>query len=200
MGGDEALLGAVVEVALEALALGVRGGDQAGARLQQSFAGVGAGDGEACELGELGEAILGVVGQVLALEGREHQRAPDGVLDDDRRGGALAQAGRLHDVAHGAARGGVFVVAGGQAGLADERQRTAAAQRELGAGGQRGRRAPAAGDRRAALAEAHDRRRAHAANVCGLLGDRCEHVAGLAAAGDEHGDFAQSRLDHRERL
>ena len=67
------LLGAVVEVALEPLALLVGGPHEPGARLQQPFARVRARQREPRQLGERVEPRLGVVRQPLA---RDHQRAP----------------------------------------------------------------------------------------------------------------------------
>ena len=97
---DQVLLGAVVEVALEAPALLVARLDDAGARGDQVRARLRAGDGERDELAERAEPVLGVRGQrVLA---RDRDRAPERARDDDRRGGGGAVADaedRLGDLA-----------------------------------------------------------------------------------------------------
>ena len=84
--GDEPLLGAVVEVALEAPAGGVAGLDDARARGGQLVARVGARERERDELGEALEALLGVRGERLLALGRGDQQAPHAARDDDGRG------------------------------------------------------------------------------------------------------------------
>ena len=64
---DEALLGAVVQVALELAPLVVAGADQARARRDEVGAGLGAGDGERGQLAERDEAVLAVGGSGSSL-------------------------------------------------------------------------------------------------------------------------------------
>ena len=58
---DEALLRAVVQVALQAAALGVAGADDARARGGQLGVGIGVGERLRHEVGEVAEALLGPV-------------------------------------------------------------------------------------------------------------------------------------------
>ena len=98
--GDEALLRAVVQVALEPAPLLVAGLDQARARGDQVGARLRAGDGQRGELAERAEAVLGVRRQRVLAGDRD--RAPQRAGDDDRGGGGRAVAGaedRLGDLA-----------------------------------------------------------------------------------------------------
>ena len=82
---DEVLLRAVVQVALDAAALGVAGGDDARPRLVELEPGVDIGDRLADELGERAETSLGA-----AWERHAHGCRPDGApeppVHHDRRG------------------------------------------------------------------------------------------------------------------
>ena len=97
---DEALLRAVVEVALQPAALLVAGLDEARARGDQVRARLGAGDRQRHELAERAEPVLGLRRQRVLAGDRD--RAPQRAGDDDRRGRGRAVAGaedRLGDLA-----------------------------------------------------------------------------------------------------
>ena len=192
--GDEPLLGAVVEVALEPLALGVGGGDQAGARLEQPLARVGARERQRRRAGRTRSAAPRRRAGSCSPPNAASTSAPQTASSTITGAAALSRSPRQV-----LARALVLVEAGGQAGVAHERQRAAAARARTPCRRGTRDRAPAAGDLRAGVGEAHDRRRAHAADARGLLGDRREHLAGVAAARDEHGDLAQGGLDQRGR-
>ena len=140
------LLGAVVEVALEPLALLVGGPDEPGARLQQPLARVGARQGEPRQLGERVQPRLGVVRQPLA---RDHERAPHRALDEHRRRGALASG--LLDPRR-------------RAGVPDQPERAARAEPDL------------ARHVEPVLAKPHDGAIGNAAHPRRLRRDRAEHV------------------------
>ena len=196
-GAHQPLLRAVVEVALEPPALVVGGAHEPRARLEQPLVGVGARDRQRGQPGEPGQAFLGVLRQRLAVEGGDDERAPDRVLDRDRRGGAGPEPDRPHGLPHVPLRVRVLVEARRQPRVAHEAQRASPAQLEAQPRRQHRARvvAPAPDDHGAAAIEAHDRPRAHAADPRGLLGGRLEHRFRRDAAGDEHGDFAQRALE-----
>ena len=82
---DEALLRAVVEVALQPPALGVARLDDAGARGGQLLVGVRVGQRLRDELGEVAQPLLVVVGQRVGRAGPRGQRAPQAAADAHRR-------------------------------------------------------------------------------------------------------------------
>ena len=102
---DELLLGAVVEVAAEPAPLLVAGLQDAGARGRELLARVGVGERVGDQLGEAGDALLGVGGQAeRAPVGGDH-RAPQPAGDDDRRADRRADADRAQAAARARPRG-----------------------------------------------------------------------------------------------
>ncbi len=100
----QALLDAVVEVALEAPARLVGGGDQPGARGHQLGAGLGVRDRGFEQLREPGHPLFGVGRRrVLALPARRDQ-PPQPALDDDRGRDARAQASLAGELRQGTLR------------------------------------------------------------------------------------------------
>jgi hypothetical protein len=110
---DQPLLGAVVQVSPDTSAGLVGGGDDPRARRGELGPTFSIGDGGRDELGELGQPLLGVLGQSFAVQPDAHG-APDPTLDHDRAGhrradalgGSLGQARRwvVYVVASRAAR------------------------------------------------------------------------------------------------
>ena len=76
---DEALLRAVVQVALEAAALGVAGAHDARARGRQLVVRVGVGERLRDEVGEVAQALLGSLGQRALVDRGGDERAPEPV-------------------------------------------------------------------------------------------------------------------------
>ena len=87
----EALLGAVVEVALDPAASLIGGRDDARARLLELDPGVDVGDRLRDKLGERAEASLRVLGERLR-RGARCDRAPQMAVNEDRRGDPGAHA------------------------------------------------------------------------------------------------------------
>jgi hypothetical protein len=81
----EPLLRAVVQVALDAVALGIGGSRDPRPRRRELGAAVSIGDRRRHQLGELGDARLAVGRQRLAVGGAGDHDAPGAILDDDRR-------------------------------------------------------------------------------------------------------------------
>ena len=100
---DELLLGAVVEVALDALALGVADLDEARPRGGEPVARVGVGERLRDELGEVEQPPLRVLGQPGRLPGRGGERAPQPAADVDGRGHGRAEPERAQPVGQRAA-------------------------------------------------------------------------------------------------
>ena len=96
--GDEPLLRAVVEVALEALALGVADLDEPRPRRGELVAGVGVRERLGHEVGEVRQPPAGVRRQALRLAGRGGERPPQRTGDGDRGGHGRAEPERPQPV------------------------------------------------------------------------------------------------------
>ena len=94
---DQALLDAVVEVAFDAAARLVGGGDHAGAGGGELGPAHGVRDGGGHELREAHDPGLGIVGKRLGLRRAGEDRPPDGPVDDDRRADRRADAQVPHE-------------------------------------------------------------------------------------------------------
>ena len=88
---DEALLGAVVEVALDPPASVIGGFDDPGARLLELDPRVDVGDRLRDQLGERAEARLRIGGEQVGRPARR-ERTPQLAVHEDRRGGGRADA------------------------------------------------------------------------------------------------------------
>ena len=106
--GDEALLSAVVQVALESPALGVADRHELGTRRGQPLTGVGVGQRLPDEVREVAEPLLEPIRQRLVRRGGRHQRAPQPARNGDRRRHRGAVAGASQGLGQAPAR---FVVA-----------------------------------------------------------------------------------------
>ena len=107
--GDQPLLGAVMQIALDALPRLVGGGHDPGARGGQLRLALGVGEGGSDELGEAGQPRLGVGGQRVRACGRYGHHAPQPALDVNRHADGRAQAHHAGEVC-GFTRGGAVVV------------------------------------------------------------------------------------------
>ena len=195
--GDQPLLGAVVQVALEPLALGVADLHQARPRGGQLLVRVGVGERLGDEVREVAQPLLDVLGKRLVGAGRRGQHAPQPPADVDRRGDGAAVAGARERRGELTGRLVVAVHARGVARADDPREHRVAVDVELRA------------DREARLSvlapRADDGGRAHpvvlhhvgagqAEQAPHLLGHLLEHPAGPRVARHERGDPAQRGL------
>ena len=193
---DQALLRAVVQVALELAARGVGRLDDPRARLLELDARVDVGDRLPDQLGERVQALLGVGGErLIGAPGRD--RAPQLALDVDRR----AHAGPHPELADllrvRAFEVGVGVGAGRTAGALDLLHHGAGI--ELDRGGHLERLQPGRGPvaehgRGARAVEAGGHRRVGLEVPRDLARDEVQHVLGRGVAGDQR-RHAPQRLD-----
>jgi hypothetical protein len=195
---DEPLLGAVVEVALEAAALLEPRLQDPQARGVELLARLGALEAERDELGEVAEAPLGVGPERVGASRGDEDEAPGLRPDDDRRRDRRPEAVAPHHLRGAAAHVGVVVDASRAARARDDRGQAVAALERDGRPDLEPARAvglvPAPdGDREAAVV-ADRRRRARAEEAAGLLGDGAEDRGRLGARGDERRDPAQRGL------
>ena len=91
--GDQPLLRAVVQVALQPPALGVAGLDDARAGGGELLVRLGVGDRLRDQLGEVAEAPLGALGERRGRAGPGGERPPQAAADEDRRRDRAAVAG-----------------------------------------------------------------------------------------------------------
>ena len=111
---DEPLLRAVVEVALEPPPLGVAGGDDARPRRRELLARLGVRERLGDQLGEGRDAVLGAGGEGVRAHARDHHRAPQLTVEDDRRADARVDAERLQPLGQQAGQAPVVVDALGR--------------------------------------------------------------------------------------
>ena len=195
--GDEALLSAVVEVALESPPLGVADRHELGTRCGQPLPGVGVGKRLPDEVREVAESMLEPVRQRLVRRGGRHQRAPQPARHGDRRRHRGAVPGAPQGLGQAPAR---FVVAlhalGGarahhlrEDGVAVEVERRPHRQQQPAV------LAPTPDDRRPARTVVLDHGRAgQPQQAPDLFGHLLEHAARRRLRGHERCDPAQRRL------
>ena len=192
---DEALLRAVVEVALEPAALVVAGPDQARARGDQVGAGLSAGDGERGQLAEGDEPVLGVGGQRVLAGDRDG--APERAGHDDRHGRGRAIADAEDRVGHLAGEPAPVVHTRRRSRLQHARDRRVRLGRQPLADAEDVDAvavvAPDDGGRVVALV-AHDDRGVDVQDPRALLGHRHEDALGADLRGDERGHAPQRAL------
>ena len=99
---DQPLLGAVVQVPLDAPAGGIGGGHDPGPRRRQLRPALRIGDGRGDQLGEPGQARLGLRRKRSSLSWRPRHDAPQLVLDRDRRSDRRADAAPVGEIPSGA--------------------------------------------------------------------------------------------------
>ena len=195
--GDQPLLGAVVQVALDPAAGVVGRGDDPGPRRGQLGLALGVRDRAGDQLGEARQPRLGVGGQPGGAAGAGGDHAPQPPLhvhrDTDRRPHAGLDHGRRQRPGVGA----VPVDARGLAGLVDQRGHVAAAEGEP-APDRRGRRAgagPRPEDGHPAVGPVPvQEREVDPEQVPDLLGDRGEHLVRRGGPRDQGGHAAQRGL------
>jgi hypothetical protein len=199
---DELLLGAVVKVALDALALGVADLDEARPRGGEPVARVGVGERLRDELGEVEQPPLRVLRQPLGLPGRGGERAPETAADADRSRHGRAEPERAQPVRQRAARALVALDPLGPAAAEHARDDGVAVHRKRRSGGDAlgpGLREGGDDHGEVVRAVAHEAHARHAEEPPDLLGDATEQRARGGLARHQRRDPPQRRLLGGER-
>ncbi len=191
---DEPLLGAVVQVALDAAALGVAGLDDAQPRGGELVARLRARDGQRDQLGERLQAVLRPRRQRLGLAQPGDQRPPRGSGHADRHGDARPEPVLAHPDRERAVEalvvdpGGRTRAPHGAGRPLGQLERVAEDEVVVG-------RAELADDRaRGRVLVPQEQHREQAEQAAHLLGDRLEHLLRSGVARGDRGHPPQRRL------
>ena len=195
--GDQPLLRAVVQVALEPPALDVPRLDDARARGGELLAGIGVRERLCHQLREVAQPLLEAVRQRLVGPGRRSQRTPQPSTDENRRCHGRLVAGALQRLGEESA--GLLVAVDALRAPTTKHFRDDCVTVQIERAAQREAElailAPPTHDRRGTSAVvAHDACSGDGEKPGHLLGHLTEHAARLHSARDQRGHSAQRRL------